>query len=224
MSGEVLGPGPHSRVRRLPSKAAYEAATIEAILDEARFCNIAAVVNGRAVTLPTLHAREGRVLYLHGSQSNAAMKSMLASGHACVSATIYDGLRLARSGFESSIAYRSVVVFGPATRVEDQSEKRRILDMFVDAVLPGRAGEVRPMSDQEMNLTLVVRVEIDEASAKVSAGPTEDFAEDLDLPIWSGTIPARLRFDAPLPGRDGAMASGDVPLPASVQRLYDSQS
>jgi hypothetical protein len=138
--------------------------------------------------------------------------------------TLYDGLRLARSGFESSIAYRSVVLFGPAVEVVDEAEKRRVLELFVDAVLAGRAREVRAASDQELRLTMVVRVTIDEASAKVSAGPTEDFEEDLELPIWSGTIPARLHFDDPVPSTDGAMASGEVPLPASVQRLYDQQT
>jgi nitroimidazol reductase NimA-like FMN-containing flavoprotein (pyridoxamine 5'-phosphate oxidase superfamily) len=223
MSGDVLGPGPHTRVRRLSNKARYDRATIEAVIDEARLCHVAGVVNGRAMTLPTLHARDGDVLYLHGSQSNALFRSLLESGEACVSMTLYDGLRLARSGFESSIAYRSVVLFGPAVEVVDEAEKRRILDLFVDAVLPGRASEVRVMSEKELRLTTVVRVAIDEASAKVSAGPTEDFAEDVDLPIWSGTIPARLHFGEPVPSSDGAMASGEVPLPASVQRLYDSQ-
>jgi hypothetical protein len=140
-----------------------------------------------------------------------------------VNVTLYDGLRLARSGFESSIAYRSVVVVGPATKVTDLEEKRRVLDLFVDAILPGRAREVRAMNERELNLTMVVRVDITEASAKVSSGPTEDFAYDLDLAIWSGTIPARLHFGPPLPSSDGAMASGDVALPESVKRLYREQ-
>jgi nitroimidazol reductase NimA-like FMN-containing flavoprotein (pyridoxamine 5'-phosphate oxidase superfamily) len=223
MSGDVLGPGPNTRVRRLPKKAVYDAAVIDAILDEARLCHVAAVVNGRALTLPTLHAREGRTLYLHGSQSNAVMKSIVDVGEACVCVTLYDGLRLARSGFESSIAYRSVVVVGAAKAVDDEAEKRHVLDLFVDAVLPGRASEVRPMSDSELRLTMVVAVAIDEASAKVSAGPTEDVEEDLDLPIWSGTVPARLRFEAPIPSSDGAMKRGDVALPESVRRLLEGQ-
>ncbi len=223
MSGDVLGPGPNTRVRRLPKKAVYDAAVIDAILDEGRLCHVAAVVNGRALTLPTLHARQGRTLYLHGSQSNAIMKSIVDAGEACVCVTLYDGLRLARSGFESSIAYRSVVVVGSARAVDDEAEKRRVLELFVDAVLPGRASEVRPMSDSEMRLTMVVAVAIDEASAKVSAGPTEDPEEDLGLPIWSGTVSARLRFEAPVPSSDGAMQRGDVELPASVRRLLEGQ-
>jgi hypothetical protein len=92
--------------------------------------------------------------------------------------------------------------------------------MFVDAILPGRAREVRPLSERELNLTLVVRVEMNEASAKVSHGPTQDDEDDMALPIWSGTIPAHLHFDAPVPSSDGAMNDGDVALPESVERLY----
>jgi uncharacterized protein len=224
MSEDLLGPGERTRVRRLPEKARYDAKTVYDILDEARLCHVAALVNGRAVTLPTLHARDGDVLYLHGSQSNAFMKAVFESETAYVNVTLYDGLRLARSGFESSIAYRSVVVVGPATTVTDLDEKRRVLDLFMDAILPGRGGEVRAMSERELKLTMVVRVAITEASAKVSAGPTDDFDDDLDLPIWSGTVPAHLHFDPPIPSDDGAMASGDVPLPESVQRLYRQQT
>jgi hypothetical protein len=223
MSDQPLGPGASTRVRRLPEKANYDAEVIFEILDHAPFCHVAGSVDGLAMALPTLHMREGRTLYLHGSRSNAILRSIIEAKRACVTATIYDGLRLARSGFESSIAYRSVVVVGAATKVEDESEKARILSRFVDAVLTGRANEVRPLNDQEGRLTLVVAVSIEEASAKISKGPTEDVAEDLDLPIWSGTVPAHLHFDAPIPSRDGAMARGDVPLPESVRRLLDQK-
>jgi len=224
MSDATLGPGPITRVRRLPEKARYDADVVNAILDEARLCHVAAFVNGLAMTLPTLHAREGRTLYLHGSKSNAVMKAILDDGRASVTVTHYDGLRLARSGFESSIAYRSVVVVGRVNQVDDGEEKRRILDFFVDAILPGRSREVRPMSDLELRLTMVLALSIDEASAKVSSGPTDDVLEDLDLPIWSGVVPARVHFDAPVPSEDGAMASGTINVPPSVQRLLDEQT
>ena len=219
---ESLGPGPHTRVRRLPEKARYDEETIFAILDQARMCHVAALVNGRAMCLPTLHAREGRRIYLHASRSSALIGALVDQGVAWVSATLYDGLRLARSGFESSIAYRSVALSGPVRDIEDEDEKRRVLDLFVDAVLPGRAGEVRAMTEREVRLTRVVEVTIEEASAKVSAGPTEDDESDQSLPIWSGVVPASLHFGEPVASRDGAMASGTIPLPASVRRLLDS--
>jgi hypothetical protein len=220
---ELLGPGPKSRVRRLPAKATYEADVIFAVIDEAPLCHVASIVNGSAVVIPTLHAREGQTIFLHGSPSNAVMKSIVERGEACVTMTLYDGLRLARSGFESSIAYRSVVVFGAATLVSDDAEKARVLDLFVDAVLPGRSHEVRAMSDAERRLTMVVAVAIDEASAKLSSGPTDDPDEDLDLPVWSGTVPARTVFCAPIPDTNGAMGAGTIPVPASVERLLGSQ-
>ncbi|MHB1087393.1 MAG: pyridoxamine 5'-phosphate oxidase family protein [Acidimicrobiales bacterium] len=224
MSDQVLGPGPHTRVRRLPEKARYDEDSINAILDEARFCTVAGTVNGLAMAMPTLHAREARTLYLHGSQSNALMKAVLDAGRASLAVTIYDGLRVARSGFESSIAYRSVVVVGTVHRIEEPREKARILDLFVDAVIPGRSLEVRPMTEQELRLTMVLALTIEEASAKVSSGPTEDSIEDQALPIWSGVVPARLVFDEPIPSRDGAMADQAIEVPRSVQRLVGETS
>ena len=223
MSDKTLGPGEHTRVVRLPKKANYDEKVIHAILDEARMCHVAGIVGGKAMALPTLHARKGSTLYLHGSQSNAIMKSVLLSGEAFVTVTHYDGLRLARSGFESSIAYRSVVVFGPVSEVTDLEEKRECLDMFVDAILPGRAGEVRPMNERELNLTFILAVEINEASAKISAGPTDDFEYDIDLPIWAGVVPSKLVFTNPVPNTDGAMATGEIEVPPSVRRLLEGQ-
>jgi hypothetical protein len=220
---DVLGPGPKTKVRRLAAMANYERDVIYAVIDEAPLCHVAAIVNGGARVIPTLHAREGDTLYLHGSPSNVVMKAVVASGEACISITLYDGLRLARSGFESSIAYRSVVLFGSASLVSDDGEKARVLDMFVDAVLPGRANEVRAMNDAERRLTMVVAVRIDEASAKLSSGPTDDPDEDLELPVWSGTVPATIVFGTPIPDTNGAMASGTIAVPASVERLLDSQ-
>ncbi len=223
MTQKEQAPSERTRVRRLPGKARYDEPTIHQILDEARLCHVAGIVGGSAMALPTLHAREGNIVYLHGSQSNAVMKSVVLAGEAYVTVTLYDGLRLARSAFESSIAYRSVALFGTANEVTDFNEKSRVLEMFVDAILPGRASEVRPMNEREVNLTMVVAVEIAEASAKISAGPTEDFPEDLDLPIWSGTVPAELRFTTPIESQNGAMLTGEIPVPPSVRQLLDEQ-
>jgi len=219
---EDLGPGPRTRVRRLPEKAAYDAPTIYSVLDEAPFCHVVAVVGAKAAALPTLCLREGSSLYFHGSPSNAVLRSVLDAGEAYVTATIYEGLRLARSGFESSVAYRSVVVIGRTWLVDDDLEQRRLLERFVDRVLPGRGAEVRPLSERERRLTLVVGVDIEEASAKISAGPTADSEEDQALPIWSGTVPVHLVYGEPIADDNGAMASGQVALPASVRRLFSA--
>lgn len=223
MSAFALGPGARTRVRRVAKKARYDEAVIYEILDRAHLCHIAALVNGAPVALPTLHAREGRTVFLHGSPSSEVMKAVVREGEAFVTATLFEGLRLARSGFHSSIAFRLVVVVGAAREVVDESEKLRVLNLFVDRVLPGRAREVRPISPKEIRLTMVVAVAIDEASAKVSSGPTDDDEADISLPIWSGTVPARLVFESPLPDANGAMSSGHVEIPPSVRRLLGEQ-
>lgn len=220
---ESLKPGPRTRVRRLPKKASYDVAVINSILDDAWVCHVAATVRAKAVALPTLHLREDRTVYLHGSPANEVLKAVLREGEAFLTVTIFDGLRLARSGFESSIAYRSAVVVGAAREVTDDQEKARVLNRFVDRVVSGRGSEVRPMSDQERRLTLLVAVSMDEASAKVSSGPTEDEIEDQELGIWAGTVPARLVFDRPVPDTNGAMARGDIEVPVSVRTLLESQ-
>jgi nitroimidazol reductase NimA-like FMN-containing flavoprotein (pyridoxamine 5'-phosphate oxidase superfamily) len=223
MNADLLGPGARTRVRRVVKKARYDEEVIYEILDQARLCHVAALVNGKPVALPTLHAREGRTVFLHGSPSNEVMKSILRDGEAFVTATLYEGLRLARSGFHSSIAFRSVVVVGAAREILDESEKLRVLNLFVDRVLPGRAREVRATNASELRLTMVVAVEIDEASAKISWGPTDDDDADMELPIWSGTVPARLVFESPRPDANGAMSSGEVEVPPSVRRLLEEQ-
>ena len=220
---DVLGPGGRTRVRRLPKKASYDKDAIYAVLDQAWVCHMAGIIDGHAVALPTLHLRVDDTIYLHGSPSNEVMRSLVRDAQAFVTVTIFDGLRLARSGFESSIAYRSVVVVGAAREVSDGEEKSRVLDRFVDRVLAGRAGEVRAMSEREQRLTMVVAVSIDEASAKISAGPTEDEPEDQPKPIWAGTVPARLVFGEPVPDPYGAMATGEIVLPGSVRGLLENQ-
>jgi hypothetical protein len=151
------------------------------------------------------------------------MKAVVREGEAFLTVTIFDGLRLARSGFESSIAYRSVVVVGAAHEVTDELEKARVLNRFVDRVVEGRAKEVRPMSDQERRLTLLVAVSMDEASAKLSSGPTDDERADQELAIWAGTVPARIVFDAPVPDTNGAMSRSDIEIPVSVRTLLENQ-
>ncbi len=218
---DVLGPGPRTRVRRLPEKARYDRESIYAVLDHAPFCHLAAVVDGLGVALPTLAAREGDTLYVHGSRSNRVMTAVRESGEAWLTATLYDGIRVARSAFESSIAYRSVVVVGPVSEVRSLEERRRVLDLMTEAILPGRTGEIRPATDSELRRTMVLAVRIAEASLKVSAGPTDDDAEDQARPIWSGVLPARLVYDEPVPSTDGAMAQG-LPVPASVRRRREA--
>lgn len=201
----------------MPVRARYDEEFVFAVLDAAPVVHLAVVVDGEARVLPTLAARHGRRIYLHGSPANALLRAAVAAGRASLAATIVDGLRLARSGFESSIAYRSVVAFGPVVELEG-SERDRALDRLVERVLPGRLAEVRPMSPEEARRTMVVALDVEEASGKWSAGPTDDDPEDVVREIWSGVVPLRTVAFAPIPSFDGAMVGGLLPSP-SVRAL-----
>lgn len=184
-------PSDRTRVRRLADRGRYDATTVHAILDEAYLAHVGVVVDGEPRVLPMAFGRDGDVLYLHGAVGNALLRGG-DGAEVCVTVTHLDGLVLARSAFHHSMNYRSVVVLGRAEKVTDLEEKRRALDAITDHVLPGRADASRRTNDSELRQTLVVRLPLTEASAKVRTGPPIDEDEDLDLPYWAGVVPVRL--------------------------------
>lgn len=213
-----LGPGPRSRVRRNPARAVYDAATVHAIVDAALVCHVAVSLDGEPVVLPTAHARVGGAVYLHGAAANRLLSHLAQGARCCLSFTLVDGLVLARSAFHHSVNYRSAVVFGAGQAVRDADEKRVALERLVDHVLPGRSAETRSPSDDELHATQVVRVDIEEASAKVRTGPPVDDADDMERPgTWAGVVP--LRTQALSPVRDAALSS-TVLAPATLERLH----
>ena len=181
LGDEEVGPGPRARVRRLPERGRYDRATVDAILDEGFVCHLGLCYEGGPVVIPTAYARIGDWIYLHGAPANYALRRAVEGDSVCLTVTLVDGLVLARSAFHHSINYRSVVVFGVAQEVEDFDEKRTALMAFVDHVVPGRSPDTRPPSDSELRATRVVKVEIEEASAKVRTGGPKDDPEDLEL-------------------------------------------
>jgi nitroimidazol reductase NimA-like FMN-containing flavoprotein (pyridoxamine 5'-phosphate oxidase superfamily) len=176
-------------VKRLPHRAAFDAATIHAILDEGLVCHVAFLVDGQPCVIPTLYVRLGSCLYLHGSPASRMLRALQDGGTVCVAVTLIDGLVLARSAFHHSLNYRSVVLYGTPSVVEDPGCKADILRGLSDHVIPGRWEEVRAPTEQELRRTLVVSIPIDEASAKVRTGPPLDDEADYDLPIWAGVTP-----------------------------------
>ena len=207
-------PSPRTTVKRLPTRGAYERATVDAILDEALICHVGFVhTDGHPVVIPTIHARRGDHLYLHGSPASQMLRAAKRGVEVCVTVTLLDELVLARSAFHHSMNYRSVVVFGMAEEVTDPEEKRAALLDFVEHVAPGRSTESRPPNAKELASTLVLRVPLDEASAKIRTGPPIDDEEDLDLPIWAGVLPLPVT-----PGRPSASPDlrVTVDLPTSV--------
>ncbi|WP_327307855.1 pyridoxamine 5'-phosphate oxidase family protein [Streptomyces sp. NBC_01298] len=204
---------------RYRDRAHYDHETVHSILDAAYLCHLGFVRDGAPVVLPTLFGRVGQTLYVHGSTGS---RPLLAAGKAdpglpvCLTVTHLDGLVLARSAFHHSLNYRSVVVHGTAYEVTDPQERRIALDALVDQVVPGRSADSRPANAKELAATAVIRLDLNEVSAKVRSGGPGDDAEDLDLPFWSGVVPVAPAYGTPIPAAD--LAAG-IPVPAYVTAL-----
>ena len=191
-------PTERTTLRRRPERAVYERDAIAAILDEALVSHVGCALGGQVVVLPTIHARVGDRLYLHGAVANRVLRAARDGVELCVTATLVDGLVLARSAFHHSLNYRSVVVMGRATEVCDEEEKRLALRALVEHVVRGRSVDAREPNAAELARTLVVRLPIDEASAKVRSGPPLDDEDDYGLPIWAGVLPLTLATARPI--------------------------
>ncbi len=186
-------------MRRKPERARYDRATIHAILDEGLTCHVGFAVDGQPYTIPTTYGRSGDDLYLHGSAASRMLRTLAGGIPVCVTVTLVDGVVLARAARRHSMNYRSVVVLGKATPVTDPGEQRAALETIVEHVIPGRWRDVRPPTDRELRETAVLRVPLDEASAKIRTGPPLDEGDDLTRACWAGVVPLRLASDPPLP-------------------------
>jgi len=189
---------------RYRERASYDREVVHRILDESLICHLGYVSDGRPVVLPTTHARRGETLYLHGSTGSGPMLAAKAGSalSVCVTATLVDGLVLARSALHHSLEYRSVVVLGDARPVEDPAEKQRALRSLLDHIAPGRAADCRPPNARELAMTAVLALDLVEVSAKVRSGGPVDDAEDLSRPHWAGVVPLSLTAGAPVPVDD----------------------
>ena len=185
-------------LRRLPNRAVYDRVSIHSILDEGLICHVGFVVNGQPYVIPTIHVRVGEKLFFHGSPASRMLRTLEQGVEACVTVTLLDGLVLARSAFHHSMNYRSAVVFGTAMPVESSEEKLRVLRALSDHLIKGRWQEVRSPSPSELKGTLVLSLPIDEASAKVRAGPPVDDEDDYGLPVWAGVLPLKIVATEPV--------------------------
>lgn len=208
----TTAPSERSRVRRAPKRADYDRETIDAILDEALVAHLGFVADGQPYVIPTLHARVGDEVLIHGSAASRMVTLLGAGMPACLTVTLIDGLVLARSAFHHSMNYRSVVVLGTARFVEGPDERERALQAFTDKLLPGRWDEVRPPTRQELKGTRVLALPLTEASAKLRTGGPVDDEADYDLDVWAGVIPLALTPDAPQP--DERLRAGIAPSAA----------
>jgi len=189
-------PSSRTRVRRLNEKAAYDRATIEAILDAMPVAHIGHVIDGCPVVTPTLQWREGDRIYWHGSSASRMQKNA-ADAQVCVTVTLTDGMVLARSGLEHSVNYRCVMVLGRAEIVEGAEAKAAHLKTMMEQMFPGRWDALRPITAQELKATRILSLPLTEASAKISAGPPSDPVEDQSWPVWAGILPIRLSMGLP---------------------------
>jgi len=196
-------PSARTTVRRLPDRADYERARVEAVLDEGLVCHVGFVTaDGTPAVVPTTYARIDDHLVIHGSPASRMLRSLKDGLDVCVVVTLVDGMVLARSTFHHSMNYRSVVVYGRATEITDLEDKRAALDCLVEHLVPGRTDHARGPNEKELRSTLVLRLPLDEASAKVRTGPPVDDAEDMDLPVWAGVVPVGVAVGAPAPDPD----------------------
>ena len=207
---ESFTPTKRSTVKRLPKRAEYDREAVYAILDEGMICHVGFVVGGQPFVIPTGYARIDERLYIHGSQASRMLRTLEGGVEVCLTVTLLDGLVLARSAFHHSMNYRSVVVFGRATAVEDEAEKLEALRAFSEHVIRGRWAEVRAPSPQELKGTLVLALPLEEASAKIRTGPPLDDEEDYQLPVWAGVLPLHIAAGAPI---EDPLLPPDTPAP-----------
>jgi nitroimidazol reductase NimA-like FMN-containing flavoprotein (pyridoxamine 5'-phosphate oxidase superfamily) len=192
---------PKTKLRRKPQRGSHDREVVEAILDEALVCHLGIIeAGGWPVVTPTLHARVGESVYVHGSAASRTLRTA-AEAQVCLTATLLDGLVLARAAMHHSANYRSAMLFGFGGVVEDPEEKGRALEALVEKLVPGRWTDVRAPTEKELRATSVLRIPLEEASAKVRSGPPIDDDADYDLPVWAGVVGLRLVAGDPEPDR-----------------------
>ena len=207
-----------TRVKRMPKRGHYDTATLHAVLDAGYVCHIAFTDRDRPIVIPTAYWREGDHLYIHGS-TKSRMAMALATGiPACVAITLLDGLVFARTSFNHSMNYRSVVAFGQFEAVPDD-HKLAALEAFTQRIAPGRWAEIRGPNKQEFKATMVLRMPLTEAGVKIRSGPPKDDPEDMEIPVWTGVLPFTQGFDAPVP--DPQMKAG-IALPGYLRAFTKS--
>jgi uncharacterized protein len=195
---ESFTPTERTRVVREPHRGTYDRETIYKILDEGFVCHVGFETGGQPFVIPTLYARVGDAIYFHGSAASRMLRGAAAGVSVCVTVTLTDGLVLARSVFNHSMNYRSVVALGKATLVDAPTEKLEALHAFTEKILPGRWEDARQPNEKELKATSILKLPLTEISAKIRSGPVQDDEEDYGLRVWAGILPLHLQTDAPI--------------------------
>ena len=203
-----LPPTPRTTLKRLPKRGSHERETINQILDEGFICHVGFIIEGQPFVIPTGYGRAGDKLLIHGSQASRMLRALKSGIDVCVTVTLIDGLVLARSAFHHSMNYRSVVILGRATLIENRPEKIAALLTLFEHMIPGRWKDVREPSEAELQQTTVLSLPIEEASAKIRTGPPLDDEEDYAMDVWAGVLPLRMTTGGP---------TADPRLPANIK-------
>lgn len=205
-------------VRRQASRGKYDRETVFAILDEAFLCHIGFSIEGQPFVIPTLYARDGETIFVHGSSISRMLENISEGVPVCVTVTITDGIVLARSAFHHSMNYRSVTAFGTGALVEDEDEKVRALELISENVLPGRWADSRGPTKKELDVTSVIAIRIEDAAAKIREGDPKDDKRDYELPIWAGVVPIVQIPREPI--ADALLPEG-IDVPDYIRKLYE---
>jgi nitroimidazol reductase NimA-like FMN-containing flavoprotein (pyridoxamine 5'-phosphate oxidase superfamily) len=213
-------PTPRTRVVREPQRAVYDRDVVNRILDEGFICHVGFTLDGQPFVIPTSYGRHEDVLYIHGSAASRMLRNAGAGIPLCVTVTLLDGLVLARSIFNHSMNYRSVVVLGSATAIEDREEKLEALRLLSEHIVPERWSEVRQPNEKELKATTILRLPITEFSAKVREGPVIDDEEDYAFPVWAGVLPLNLVTGNPI---DDSRLAEKIPVPDYIKHYSRSK-
>lgn len=214
-----MNPPRRSELHRIPDRGSHDWETISQILDAGFLAHVGFCVAGQPFVIPTLYGRDGKKLYLHGSSASRMLRGLETGIRACVTVTLFDGLVLARSAFNHSMNYRSIVAFGTARKIVDPEQKIQSLRVISEHLIAGRWKDVRKPSKKELRATAVLAFSIEEASSKVRSGPVVDDECDYRFPVWTGVLPLEIKSRAPIP--DDKLVEG-VSLPDYV-RFYDDR-
>lgn len=208
-----------NRVRRLPKRAHYDAETIYQIIDDALICHVGIADGNQPFVIPTLIARDGDTILLHGASTSRTLKHIQAGHEICVTVTHVDGIVLARSVFHHSMNYRSAVIFGQGELITEERAKMKALEVFTEKLLPGRWADARVPNETELKATSIVSIPMATASAKVRTGDPGDDVEDMDLPVWAGVIPIIMHYGEP---ENAADLKEGIAVPNYIEAFVNS--
>jgi nitroimidazol reductase NimA-like FMN-containing flavoprotein (pyridoxamine 5'-phosphate oxidase superfamily) len=208
---------PHTRIRRMPERGHYDSETIYRIVDEALICHIGFIDEGRPFVIPTIHARTGDTLLLHGAKASRLLKHVQAGNELCATVTLLDGLVMARSVFHHSMNYRSAVMFGKGRLIENEVDQWDALRVLTEHIMPGRWDDARQPNEIELSATTIVALDIEQASAKIRTGPPGDDDEDYALDVWAGVLPIASHIGQPV---DDPKRTHDVDVPDYIARYW----